>query len=46
MKIRKKNKLILEGTKNQNDGLWGVHLDNKPMFANVLIKKNTLKKFW
>ena len=44
MTVEKNNKIILEGTRNINDGLWDIQLDTNPLTANVIIQKNKLKQ--
>ena len=44
--ISKKNRVILQGTRNQEDGLWDIPIQDKSKSEkiNVIIKKNTAKK--
>lgn len=42
--IKKDKKLILQGHRNLNDGLWDIHLSRDPLQVNVILRKNMLKR--
>ena len=42
--VKKNEKTILHGQRNQTDGLWDIKFTKNPLQANVIIRKNMLKK--
>ena len=46
MKVIKEEEIVLEGTRNKEDGLWDVQLNDTtaPEQLNAIIQKNKQKK--
>lgn len=40
LQIYKNGKIILEGTRNMNDRLWDININNKPEHANIILQQN------
>ena len=44
MTVIKNNRVVMQGKRNKQDGLWDVPFSNSKLHLNVMIKKSTLKR--